>query len=167
MMFSIQNQQDRFPGFSTKPLRKALPPALPLLQAIAQLLQSESPAQLSAAALGQALSLSVPFAAWLDEAKAHALHELLSGRSIPGWKAAEGRSNRRFINAAAAFAALEANGVAAASLYEHRPLSPSQVEKLVGKAVFDRCAAGYVDKPRGKPVLVPENDPRSAFRADP
>ena len=121
-------------------------------------------AELSAAEMGRMLSILDTVKPLQAAAEGYSLDELLAGREIPGWKSVAGSSNRRFTDAEAALAALAAAGVAEHTLYERKPLSPAQVEKLVGKAVFSRYAGAYVVKPAGKPKLVPESDRRSPYR---
>lgn len=123
----------------------------------------KEPALLTDEEIGNALALAKPLAAWLSAVEDFALEAVLSGREIPGWKAVEGRSNRRFTNQDEAFRALQANGVQEEMLYERKPLSLAQIEKLVGKNDFLRVVGEYVDKPMGKPTLVPETDPRPVY----
>lgn len=123
----------------------------------------KAPALLSDREIGKALALAEPLAAWLASVKDYALGAVLEGREIPGWKAVEGRSVRRFTDQDAAFDALKAHGVAEEILYERVPLTLAQAEKAVGKADFQLFAGAFIEKPRGKPALVPEGDPRPAF----
>ena len=37
------------------------------------------------------------------------------------------------------------------------------MQKLLGKARFEELLADYIEKPQGKPTLVPESDKRSAM----
>lgn len=121
------------------------------------------PALLSNAEIARALARAKPFIKWAQELEEHALRAVLRGEEIPGWKAVEGRSNRAFSDQDAAFAALQRNGVAEALLYERRPLTLAQVEKVVGKADLQQFAGGYIVKPPGKPTLVPEADKRPPY----
>lgn len=153
---------------------KAAPCAVPgeptsfvsMLQAVKQFAENpREPARLTENELLLALSIAAPFTAWLKAADEYALGCLLAGRVLPGWKAVEGRSQRQFTDAQAAVRALVADGTPEELLYERRPLSPAQMEKRVGTAAFLRCAAPFVGKSAGKPVLAPENDPRKAYPA--
>ena len=134
--------------------------AAPMVRAAAKI--PPEPQRMSAEEIGRALTLAEPFAAWLEAVKAHALDTLLTGGDIPGWKAVEGRSNRRFTDSEAALLALEAGGVPHDTLYERKPLSPAQIEKRIGTEVFRQLAGGFVEKPAGKPVLAPDGDARKA-----
>lgn len=124
---------------------------------------TREPAQLTENELLLALSASAPLMAWLKAVDEYALGDLLAGRALPGWKAVEGRSLRQFTDAQAAIRALVADGTPEELLYERKPLSPAQMEKRVGTAAFLRCAAPFVAKAAGKPVLAPESDPRKAY----
>ena len=48
-------------------------------------------------------------------------------------------------------------------LWERKPLTLAQVEKLVGKKDFQECVGEYVVKKPGKPALVTESDNRPAI----
>lgn len=137
-----------------------------MLQTVKQFAENpKEPAQLTEKELLLALSASAPLTAWLKEVGEYALGDLLAGRAIPGWKAVEGRSQRQFTDVQAAVRALVAGGTPEELLYERKPLSPAQMEKRVGTAAFLRCAAPFVAKTAGKPVLAPESDPRRAYAA--
>ena len=41
--------------------------------------------------------------------------------------------------------------------------SITDLEKLIGKKRFGALCAEYINKPQGKPTLVPESDKRPAF----
>ena len=123
----------------------------------------KEPALLTDEEIGNALTLAKPLAAWLSAVEDYALEAVLSGRTIPGWKAVEGRSVHRFTDTDAAFRALQANGVQEEMLYERKPLTLAQVEKLVGKKDFLRVAGSFVEKPLGKPTLAAESDPRPIY----
>lgn len=142
------------------------PSSVSMLQTVKQFAENpKEPAQLTEEELLLTLSISAPFTAWLKSVDEYALGDLLAGRVLPGWKAVEGRSQRQFTDVQAAVRALVADGTPEELLYERRPLSPAQMEKRVGTAAFLRCAAPFVGKTAGKPVLAPENDPRKVYAA--
>lgn len=140
-------------------------PHISAAEDFARLDKPKEPALLTDEEIGNALTLAKPLASWLSAVEEFALEAVLSGRAIPGWKAVEGRSVRRFIDTDAAFRALQANGVQEEMLYERKPLSLAQIEKLVGKNDFLRVVGEYVDKPMGKPTLAAESDPRPAYNS--
>lgn len=92
-----------------------------------------------------------------------ALSECLAGHEVPGWKAVEGRSLREWTDQEEAFKVLQENQIERALLYEEKPLTLAQVEKIVGKKEFNKIAGSYVTKPPGKPSLVKESDKREAI----
>ena len=95
----------------------------------------------------------------------YALQQTLAGQEIPGWKAVEGRSLRRFDDQEAAFSALRAAGVEDTLLYERVPLSLAKLEKALGKKEFLQIIGSHIIQPAGKPTLVPDTDKRPAIDA--
>ena len=89
--------------------------------------------------------------------------QCLAGKDVPGWKAVEGRGSREWTDLDKAFRGLETAGVEAELLWERRPLSVAQAEKVIGKKEFGVLAKDYVVKKPGKPALVEESDKRPAI----
>lgn len=140
-------------------------PHISAAEDFSKLEEPKKPALLDDAEIAHALTIAEPFAAWLSAVKDFALGAVLEGREIPGWKAVEGRSLRRFTDVDAAFDALKASGVAEEILYERVPLSLAKLEKAIGKADFQAAAGSFIEKPPGKPALAPESDPRPAYNS--
>ena len=44
-----------------------------------------------------------------------------------------------------------------------RPAMNTAMQKLLGKSRFEELLAAYIEKPQGKPTLVPESDKRPAM----
>lgn len=101
-------------------------------------------------------------ASWLADLQEYALSQCLAGNEVAGWKAVEGTSRRTWRDGEAAFAAIIKSGVDEALLYERKPLTLAQVEKLVGKKDFEQFSQ-FVYKPPGKPTLVQASDKRDAI----
>ena len=97
---------------------------------------------------------------WVGDVKDYALQQALSGKNWAGWKVVEGRSNRRYVNEDAVAAKVEEAGY---SPYEKKLLGITALTKLLGKRRFDELLADLIEKPQGKPVLVPETDKRPAM----
>lgn len=95
--------------------------------------------------------------AWAGDIKEYALQQAISGKEWAGWKLVEGRSNRKYTNEAAVINAVEGVGV---DPYEHKVLGVTAMQKLLGKSRFDELLAALIEKPQGKPTLVPESDKR-------
>lgn len=124
----------------------------------------KKPPLISNGQMGEYLRLGVGVAKWLSELKDCALAECLAGNEVPGWKAVEGRSTREWTDMDAAFEVLEKSGVAPEEmLWERKPLTLAQVEKMVGKRDFQDAVGSYVAVRRGKPALVQEADSREAI----
>ena len=96
---------------------------------------------------------------WADDIKAYALEQALSGTSYPGFKLVEGRSVRKYTDEAAVVNAVASEGF---DPFEKKLLGITAMQKLLGKAKFDELLSELVEKPKGKPTLVPESDKRPA-----
>jgi len=44
--------------------------------------------------------------------------------------------------------------------YEHKVLGITAMTKLLGKTKFEDMLSGFIEKPQGKPTLVPMSDKR-------
>lgn len=125
------------------------------------------PELLSDDELGKILVRARLFANWLSDIEEYALNEILSGKTVTGFKAVEGRSNRQITDLEAAFTILKDSGIEEAMLYERRPLGLTELEKLVGgKKKLTELIGGYIEKPQGRPTLVPADDKRPDYKKD-
>lgn len=97
---------------------------------------------------------------WANDIKEYALQQAISGKEWTVWKLVEGRSNRRYTNEDAVSKTVEAAGF---DPYEKKLLGITAMQKLLGKSRFEELLADYVEKPQGKPTLVPESDKRPAM----
>ena len=97
---------------------------------------------------------------WATDIKEYALQQAISGKEWSVWKLVEGRSNRKYTNDAAVAAAVTKAGF---DPYEQKLLGVTAMQKLLGKARFEEVLAGLIEKPQGKPTLVPESDKRPAM----
>lgn len=116
------------------------------------------------AQVGEILNIAENLKNWVADLEEYALAELLLGNDVPGWKAVEGRSNRTFTDIDKAFETLKASGFDEALLYERKPITLTNAEKLVGKKQFSELVGAYINKPQGKPTLAPENDKREPVK---
>ena len=86
---------------------------------------------------------------------------------MTGFKVVEGRSNRQITDLEAAFAVLKDSGIEEAMLYERKPLGLTELEKLVGgRKKLTELIGGYIEKPQGRPTLVPADDKRPNYKKD-
>ena len=98
--------------------------------------------------------------AWASDIKEYALQQAVSGKEWHGWKLVEGRSNRRYTNEAAVTQTVREAGF---DPFEHKLLGITAMQRMLGKARFDELLTAYIEKPQGKPTLVPESDKRPAM----
>jgi hypothetical protein len=94
---------------------------------------------------------------WASDIKDFALTEALKGVRFDGWKVVEGRSNRRYTDESAVAKAVSGIGL---DPYEHKVLGITAMTSLLGGKRFEETLGGLIEKPQGKPVLVPFADKR-------
>lgn len=112
--------------------------------------------------MGDYLRQGSDVAKWLSDLRDSALSECLVGNEVPGWKAVEGRGSRDWADMDEAFRKLIQNGVPETILWERKPLTLAQIEKVVGKKDFAAYVGELVLKKPGKPALAEESDSRPA-----
>lgn len=98
---------------------------------------------------------------WASDIKEYCLQAALGGKRWQGWKLVEGRSNRKYTSEETVAQAVASAGY---DPYEHKVMGITAMEKALGKATFSELLGGLVEKPQGKPTLVPEGDKRPAIR---
>ena len=113
--------------------------------------------------IGALLVRAKGLVAWYNDLKEYALAACLNGKTIPGWKAVEGRSTRVWTDQDAALDALMAGGVEEAIIYDRVPKTLAQLEKVIGKQRFGELVGGMITKSPGKPALAAESDKRPAY----
>lgn len=120
----------------------------------------EEPALLDDEEIADILGKVDALTAWAADVKEYALQQAVSGKEWSGWKLVEGRSNRKYNNDAVVAATVEGAGF---DPYERKVLGITAMQKLLGKSRFEELLAPYIEKPQGKPTLVPESDKRPAI----
>lgn len=100
------------------------------------------------------------FIGWVNDIKTYALEQAISGRTFPHFKIVEGRSNRKYTDEAAVAAAVTEAGY---NPYEQKLMGVTAMTKLLGKRKFDTLLGSLIEKPKGKPTLVPVSDKRPAW----
>jgi hypothetical protein len=100
------------------------------------------------------------FIGWINDIKDYALEQAISGKQYPGYKVVEGRSNRRYTNSDAVAAAVTDAGY---DPYEKKLMGVTAMTKLLGTKKFNTLLGSLIEKPQGKPTLVPESDKRPAW----
>ena len=117
----------------------------------------EAPALLEDDEIADILGKVDALTAWANDVKEYALQQAISGKEWTGWKLVEGRSNRKYTSEAVVTATVERAGF---DPYEKKLLGITAMQKLLGKSLFDELLSAYIEKPQGKPTLVPDSDKR-------
>lgn len=120
----------------------------------------QSPALLDDEEIADILGKVDALTAWASDVKEYALQQAVSGKEWTGWKLVEGRSNRKYTSEAAVATTVEGAGF---DPYERKVLGVTAMQKMLGKTRFEELLAPYIEKPQGKPTLVPESDKRPAM----
>jgi len=97
---------------------------------------------------------------WASDIKDFALHSALNGKQWRGWKLVSGRSTRKYKDETAVAETVKDAGF---DPYEHKVLGVTAMTSLLGKKRFEDLLSNFIEKPDGKPTLVPESDKRPAF----
>ena len=103
------------------------------------------------------LSRADQLVSWVNDIKEYALQQAISGKEWTGFKLVKGRSNRRYTDEVAVTQTVTDAGL---DPYERKLLGITAMQKLLGKSRFDKLLSAYIDKPQGKPTLVPESNKR-------
>ena len=120
------------------------------------------PATLGNTEIADILKKADSLAAWAADIKEYALNQAKKGVKFDGFKLVEGKSNRKYLDEAAAAKLVEAAGF---DPYDKTIKGITSMEKLLGKKRFLEILSEYVVKPKGKPTLVPDTDKRLAINA--
>lgn len=118
---------------------------------------------LSDADVGDLLVRAEGLVRWYKDLQDYASSALLSGGEIPGWKLVEGRSNRTFTDVDDAIQKLICAGYDETMIYDRKPKTLSELEKMLGKKTFSELLSDCVTKPKGKLTLVPSSDAREPY----
>ncbi len=117
----------------------------------------EPPATLDNIEIAAVLAKADELVSWVTDVKEYALRQALSGVTYDGFKVVEGRSNRKYTDENAVVDAVKAAGF---DPYEHNVLGITAMTALLGKKKFTELLGGLIEKPQGKPTLVPMSDKR-------
>lgn len=97
---------------------------------------------------------------WANDIKEYALKAALNGKQWENRKLVEGRSVRKYTDEAMAALAVKNAGY---EPYEKKLLGITEMQKMLGKEQFNKILGDFVEKPKGKPTLVPMSDKRKAI----
>lgn len=113
--------------------------------------------------IAQLLRQASGLTSWYADLQDYARDAILAGREIPGWKVVEGKRIRAFKDADKAMDIMRTEGYADTVLYERKPKTLAQLEKLTGKKRFAELMEGEIMWPPGKPTLTTSDDKREAY----
>lgn len=103
---------------------------------------------------------------WLAGIEEYALQQALDGTQYQGYKIVAGRSIRKITDSVAVQQLLKDHGYDEQAFMKPSELRGiSDLEKILGKKAFTALCADYIEKPQGKPTLVPDSDKRPAFNS--
>ena len=102
---------------------------------------------------------------WVKGVYDFAYEKALSGeKQWPGYKLVEGTSRRTITDPDAAAQTLLDNGYKEEDIFKPRELEGiTNLQKVLGKKGVTEYLEAYIDKPEGRPTLVPESDKRPAI----
>ena len=99
---------------------------------------------------------------WAGEIEAYAQHAAIHhGKVWHGFKLVESRTNRKYTDEEAVIRAANAAGYH--DIFKKSLIPITEMEKLMGKKTFAEVLGGLVEKPKGRPTLVPVSDKRLAI----
>lgn len=114
--------------------------------------------------IGTILTQTADVDVWVKDLRSYALDCILKGENIEGWKAVAGKSNRVLADQEKAFKVITDFGINEALLYERKPSTITELEKLLGKKEFENLVGDYIEKPKGAPTLAPMSDKRENYK---
>ena len=101
---------------------------------------------------------------WLKKVKEQALATLMNGEELPGYKLVEGKlGNRKWSSDKAVFETLTAAGYSEEEITETKVLSPSQMDKSIGKKKVAELLESLIERAPGAPTIAPITDNRPAY----
>ena len=121
----------------------------------------EMPANLEDEEIEVILLKADELVSWINDIKEYALKQAISGKEWNNWKLVEGRSVRKYIDDKAVAETVENAGF---DPYEKKVIGITAMTKMLGKSKFEELLSGLIEKPQGKPTLVPMSDKRSAMK---
>lgn len=102
-------------------------------------------------------------ALWLKKVKEQALTTLMEGGELPGYKLVEGKLGNRKWKDEGLVAATLAKTYSKEEYTETRLLSPSQMDKAIGKKKVAELLGEMIDRAPGSPTIAPITDKRPAY----
>jgi hypothetical protein len=100
---------------------------------------------------------------WLKKVKEQAMTTLMNGEELPGYKLVEGKLGNRKWKDEGEVAATLAPLYSKEEYTETRLLSPSQMDKAIGKKKVAELLEGLIERAPGAPTIAPITDKRPAY----
>ena len=120
------------------------------------------PPLLSDAEIGDIFGKLDDLIKWANELMAYAQDAAVNhGKQWPGYKLVESRTNRKYTDEEAVIRAANAAGYH--DIFKKTLIPITEMEKLMGKKAFAEVLGSLVEKPKGRPTLVPVSDRRPAI----
>jgi len=112
----------------------------------------------------EVLAMEPVIALWLKRVKEQALTAMLNGEDIPGYKVVEGKlGNRKWVDELKVANALNVAGYNREDYTETKLLSPSQMDKAIGKKKVAELLDELIERAPGAPQIAPESDKRPVY----
>ena len=102
---------------------------------------------------------------WANSVGEFLFNKALAGEKVEGYKLVEAPSRRRWTNEEDVQAKLKEEGYTEEQFNTVKLKGISDIEKLIGKKNFPALMEGFVIKPQGNPILVPETDKRPEYKS--
>lgn len=120
----------------------------------------QDPRLLNETEIAEILAKAEEIQAWAKDVQDFALEQALEGTKYEGWKLIEGRSNRKYTDEESVAKELEKQGYGENDIFNKKVKGITELEKFLGKKLFEAVLKGYIHKPAGKPSLVVASDKR-------
>lgn len=117
--------------------------------------------------LSRVMFIAPKFIDWFNDVQKYVAQAMINeGLELPGYKLVEGRSTRVMTNPDAIAEILRTSGFAEDAYLEPvKLLGITNLEKNIGKKLFNELCSDYIIKPPGRPTVAPETDKRVALDA--
>ena len=124
----------------------------------------KNPELLTDAEIAEVLLKVQNLVSWTDKVMEYALNEaVMHGKKWTGFKLVEGRSVRRYSDETKVAEAAKSAGFS--SIYKETLISVTEMQKMMGTKRFNEVIGPLIEKPHGRPTLVPETDKRPEIKA--
>jgi hypothetical protein len=120
------------------------------------------PALLSNDEIAEILTVADRLSTWASNVYSYATDLAINeGKEWTGFKLVKGRSNRKYTDEATVIKVCTENGYS--DIYKQSLKGITDMEKMLGKKQFNTILGNLVEKPQGKPALVPITDKRQTI----